>query len=131
MLKNILRLSDMLGNQALYQAKTMAKAHENIDNLLLVDTLNRIAHSSDMLGNQALYQAKTKGGETRHILQNFSGDADKHNLELMDYLLRDQIKSNPAYSDTLSSEQLPIVKENMARAGNPLMNILRLLMGKG
>ena len=108
----------------------MEKAHDNIDNLILVDTLNRIAHSTDMFGNQALYQAKTKGGDMRHILQNFGGSTGKEDLQLMDYLLREQIKANPAFSDTLTTEELPGVKKTMAQAGNPFKNILRMIMGK-
>ena len=105
-------------------------AHDNIDNLINIETLNRISHSSDMFGNQALYQAQTKGGDKRHILQNFGGETGKQDLELIDYLLREQIRENPTFSDTLTTEELPGVKKTMAQAGNPFKNILRMIMGK-
>ena len=108
----------------------MAGAHENIDREILLESLNRLTHSTDMFGNQALYQFETKGGDIGHILRNFSGGTDKKDLELIDYLLREQISNNPAFSDTLATEELPGVKKTMAQAGNPFMNILRMIMGK-
>ena len=107
------------------------KAHSNIDDLILVNTLNRIAHSSDAWGNRALYEAKTRGGEKRHLLQNFGGGTSKHDLEFIDYILREGIKANPTYSDTLSSEELPGVKRSMAGGGTSLFQeIINKLMGK-
>jgi hypothetical protein len=108
----------------------MANAHENINKEILLNSLNRITHSTDLFGNQALYQAKTKGGDTRHILRNFGGGTGKEDLELIDYILREQISSNPAFSDTLTTEELPGVKQNMAQSGNLFQNILRMLTGK-
>jgi len=106
------------------------KAHDNIDNLLVANSLNRIAHSTDMFGNQALYEVKTKGGEKRHILRDFGGGAEKDDLELIDYLLREQIKTEPSFSDTLSSKELPGVRKNMAQAGNPFKNIIKMIIGE-
>ena len=108
----------------------MANAHENIDNLILVDTLNRIAQSTDMFGSQALYEAETKGGDKRNILRNFGGGTGKENLQLIDHLLREDIKTNPTFSDTLTTEELPGVKKSMAQSGNVIQNILRMIMGK-
>ena len=107
------------------------KAHSNIDDLILVDTLNRISHSSDAFGNRALYEAETRGGDKRHLLQNFGGGASKHDLEFIDYILREEIKANPTYSDTLSSEELPGVKRSMAGGGTSFFqDIINKLMGK-
>tara|TARA_R100001463_G_scaffold41191_1_gene86975 strand:+ start:1998 stop:2501 length:504 start_codon:yes stop_codon:yes gene_type:complete len=105
------------------------KAHSNIDDLILVNTLNRISHSNDALGVQALYQAKTKGGDTRHLLQHSTGRPTKYNLEVMDYLLRDAIKQNPEYSDTLTTQELPLVKEGMQKSGNIMKSLLNMIMG--
>jgi len=106
-------------------------AHSNIDDLILVDTLNRIAHSTDALGNRALYEAETRGGEKRHLLQNFGGGTSKHDLEFIDYILREGIKANPTYSDTLSSKEVPEVLASMQGRGTSLFKaILNKLMGK-
>ena len=94
-----------------------------------IDTLNRISHSNDALGVQALYQAKTKGGDTRHLLQHSTGRPTKYNLEVMDYLLRDAIKQNPEYSDTLTTQELPLVKEGMQKSGNIIKSLLNMIMG--
>jgi len=106
------------------------KAHENINNLLLVESLNRIAHSTDLFGSQALYEGQTRGGDKRHILRNFGGGTGKENLQLIDHLLRSQIKAEPTFSDTLTTEELPEVRKNMAQAGHPLRNIWRMIMGR-
>ena len=106
-------------------------AHSNIDDLILVDTLNRIAHSTDALGNRALYEAKTRGGEKRHLLQNFGGGTGKHDLEFIDYILREGIKANPTYSDTLSSKEVPGVLASMQGRGTSLFqDIINHFMGK-
>ena len=108
----------------------MANAHENIDREIVLESLNRLTHSTDLLGNQALYQFKTRGGDIGHILRNFGGETGKEDLELVDYLLRQQISNNPAFSDTLATEELPDVKKNMAQSGNLFKNILRMIMGR-
>ena len=106
-------------------------AHSNIDNLILVDTINRIAHSSDLLGNRALYEARTRGGEKRHLLQNFGGGTSKYDLEFIDYILREGIKANPTYSDTLSSKEVPEVLASMQGRGTSLFqDIINHFMGK-
>ena len=108
----------------------MAKAHENIDREILIESLNRLTHSTDLFGNQALYQFGTKGGDKGHILRNFGGGTTKEDLQLIDYLLKQQIMENPEFSDTLTTEELPDVKKNMAQSGHLFKNILRMIMGR-
>lgn len=51
------------------------------------------------------YKAKTKGGEDRHIVRDIAGLTNKEWKRQMSTMgLRDAIKNNPGFADTLSAE---------------------------
>jgi hypothetical protein len=91
------------------------KAHQNIDNEIALETLNRIMHGS--YGNyfKSLYEAETKGGDKRYITRSESMFPKKENLEWVDDMLRREIRQNPQFSDTLSVKDLSETKRRLRR----------------
>ena len=87
----------------------MAKAHENIDNEIIANTLQEIAHTQRGEGMDLLYKALTKKGERRfiHAYEPTSGDIDARK-EIRDWkgnMLRREIEQNPSFADTISYEK--------------------------
>ena len=87
----------------------MAKAHENIDNEIIANTLQEIAHTQRGEGMDLLYKALTKKGERRfiHAYEPTSGDIDARK-EIRDFkgnMLRMELEQNPTFADTISYEK--------------------------
>ena len=105
----------------------MAGAHENINNLIVANTLQEIAHGQDLGGGSILYEVTTKGGDPRFIHQMSSSLPTKELREIYYHnLLGELTKSGGAYPDTLAAKQVPDVLEGMQRADSP--NILMRLV---
>ena len=95
------------------------KAHDAINNEINIETLKRIANSSNWLRSKALYQAETKGGETRHIFKDVGGPIrydSPEDLQLFDLSLKQQIRQNPQFSDTLRTEDVQGIKKEILEA---------------
>jgi len=100
----------------------MAKnAHENIDNLIVLNTLNEIAHGRGQfgIGGQILYGAETEGGDPRYILRESSSLPTKDLREVYGHNLREQIRRNPEFADTLSASQVPGLLKGMQEQDRP------------
>ena len=78
-----------------------------IADILDSSSLEEVAHRPIERGQrQAVrYKAQTKGGEDRHIVRDIAGLTNKEwKRKLSTMGLRDVIKNNPGFSDTLSAE---------------------------
>ena len=111
----------------------MANAHENIDNEIAVNTLNRIMQASSGNWMEGLYQAQTKGGDTRYIHRKMPRLGTKEAWNDMTINLIRQIQDNPAYGDTVFTKDLPQVKSRMRGMAAPdfIDKILYKLFGIG
>tara|TARA_R100000781_G_scaffold3938_1_gene5228 strand:+ start:1676 stop:2011 length:336 start_codon:yes stop_codon:yes gene_type:complete len=109
----------------------MANAHENIDNEIALETLNRIMHGSSGNYFKSLYEAETKGGDKRYITRSENMLPKKENLEWLDYMLRREIRQNPQFSDTLSVKDLGKTKQGIRELdtsfGDRLTNFIKQL----
>ena len=105
----------------------MTNAHENIDNEIIANTLQEIAHTQRGEGMDLFYKLLTKHDppEDRyiHLYQPTSGNIDERdNLrEWRANMLRNQLEQNPAFSDTIS------YKEGMKKLA-PQEGILKTLL---
>ena len=110
---------------------TGARAHENIDNEIALETLNRIMQGSSGNYFQSLYEAKTKGGDDRYITRSENMLPKKENLEWVDDMLRGEIRQNPQFSDTLSVKDLGKTKQGIRELdtgfGDKLTNFIKQL----
>ena len=111
----------------------MSNAHENIDNEILLNTLNRIMQGSSGNWMEGLYEAQTKGGDTRYIHRKMPRLGTKEAFNDMTINLIRQIQDNPAYGDTLTAKTLPIAKESVKSLSAPdfIDKILYKLFGIG
>ena len=78
-----------------------------IADILDPSSLEEVAHKPIESGTrQAVrYKAKTKGGEDRHIVRDIAGLTNKEQKRQLSTMgLRDAIKNNPGFADTLSAE---------------------------
>ena len=78
-----------------------------IADILDPSSLEEVAHKPIESGSrQAVrYKAKTKGGDDRHIVRDIAGLANKEQKRQLSTMgLRDAIKNNPGFADTLSAE---------------------------
>jgi hypothetical protein len=105
-----------------------ANAHENIDNLLVSDSLNRIKQASSGNWAEALYEAKTKGGKKRYIHKGESMLGSKENFGWLDDMVRMSIEQNPEYADTLAASEVPETIEGMLELSRP--NAFQRLINK-
>jgi len=106
----------------------MANAHENIDNEIIANTLQEIAHTQRGAGMDLLYKALTRGGEERfiHAYEPTSGNIDARK-EIRDWkgnMLRMIIEQNPTFADTLSYER---GMEQLAPQENIFKRLLKAL----
>ena len=97
----------------------MANAHENIDNEILLESLNRIAHSSHGNWMEAIYEGKTRGGEERFIHRTQPRYPSEEAWRDMTMNLNQQIRENPSFADTLSQSELPGVRKRMVDMSRP------------
>jgi hypothetical protein len=91
-------------------------AHDNIDNEILSNTLNEIAYSSGPLGGQMLYDAKTRGGKKRYVTLESSSLPTKELRGIYYQSLLNEIKQNPQFADTTSSDLIPGLIQSMQQA---------------
>ena len=103
----------------LSQMPNAPKAHDNIDNLLVANSLNRIKQASSGNWSEALYSAKTKGGEKRYIHKGESMFGSKENFGWLDDMVRMSIEQNPEYADTLASEDYDKTVQGMLDLSKP------------
>ena len=96
--------------------------------VLQPSSLDEVAHKVLPESTRARYTARTKGGEQRHLTQDIAGVGgrkDRRRVALM--ALRDAIKNNPDFSDTVSFQNAKAFIENK----NPSLwdRFLDLIMG--
>ena len=106
----------------------MENAHENIDNELLYNTLDRIKQSSSGNWMEGLYEVMTKGGEKRKIHRASPRLATKYAWKDMDMSLMQDLINNPAFADTVKQSELGRIEENMLGMSRP--GILERLLSK-
>jgi hypothetical protein len=84
-------------------------AHSAIDNLLVANTLQEIAHTQRGGGMDLLYNIKTKGNKDRYIhsYQRTSGNTEDRDAirEWYANMLRNMVEQNPEFADTLSLKE--------------------------
>ena len=117
----------------------MSNAHENIDNEILLNTLNRIdpstierlLHASSGDAIQGLYGARTIGGEKRFLDRFLFGRLESPEaLQDMDWGTRQTVLQNPDFADTLAAADVPEFKQSMKDMNTPLLKLLlRKLFG--
>ena len=91
----------------------------NIDNEILLNTLNIIMQGSSGNLMEGLYEAQTKGGDTRFIHRKMPRLGTKEAFNDMTINLIRQIQDNPAYGDTLTAKTLPMAKESVKSLSAP------------
>ena len=100
---------DRFIKQILREGDRPKNAHENIDNEIIANTLQEIAHTQRGEGMDLLYKALTKKGKETfiHAYEPTSGDIDARK-EIRDWkgnMLRREIEQNPSFADTISYEK--------------------------
>jgi hypothetical protein len=80
----------------------MANAHENIDNEIMVHTLQEILNVSRGESMDILYKAVTRGGDPRYIHRNVGGLPTDERRAWSANMLRSAIEQDPTFADTLS-----------------------------
>ena len=84
-------------------------AQSAIDNLLVANTLQEIAHTQRGGGMDLLYNIKTKGDKDRYIhsYQPTSGNMEDRDAirEWYANMLRNMVEQNPEFADTLSRKE--------------------------
>tara|TARA_R100001594_G_scaffold140551_1_gene185731 strand:+ start:362 stop:1237 length:876 start_codon:yes stop_codon:yes gene_type:complete len=83
----------------------MSKAHENIDNEIIANTLQEILHTKHGESMDILYKALTKGNEDRYIHRNVPGYPTDERRKWSGNMLRREIEQNPTFADTISYKQ--------------------------
>jgi|21_taG_2_1085346.scaffolds.fasta_scaffold15492_2 hypothetical protein len=69
-------------------------------------SLEEVAHKRIPGGSVARYTARTQGGDERHLAKFIEGEGGKEKRrQIFTDALRQNIKANPGYSDTLSLEE--------------------------
>ena len=107
-------------------------AHDNIDNQILIDSIKRIRHASHGNWMEGLFEAETRGGDKRYIHRTSpmlgTEDAWRH----MQASLLSNVRENPNFADTLTTQQLPEVIEDMEYLGSPdlIERLLNWIMQK-
>ena len=77
------------------------------------------------------YKAKTKGGEDRHIVRDIAGLTNKEWKRQMSTMgLRDAIKNNPGFGDTLSAQEATEFMNMEPRTTKDLLKLLLTLLPK-
>ena len=99
--------------------KNMPTAHENIDNEIMLNSLNRISQSSHGNWMEGLYKGTTKGGEERYIHRTQPRYPNEDAWKEMTMNLNQQIRENPSFADTLSQSNLPGVRKRMVNMSKP------------
>ncbi len=104
---------------------------ENDLNQLDVSTLERLVHKSygDNIG--ALYGVLTKGGDKRFIDQYQFGQLESpESLQYMDMGVREKIKRNPDFADTLKAADVPGFKQELREMDEPLLKgLIKMIFG--
>ena len=115
------------------------KAHDSIDTLMVLDTLNQIDPSTIQetrrglspfgLNMNALYEGLTKGGEPREIFRQGYPDYtdDKEGQSAMLSNLLKELRMNPSFADTVTAETRPDIKAELDYSGKPLRYLKRFL----
>ena len=84
-------------------------AHSAIDNLLIANPLQEIAHTQRGGGMDLLYNIKTEGDEDRYIhsYQPSSGNKEDRDAirEWYANMLRNMVEKNPQFAATLSLKE--------------------------
>ena len=106
-------------------AQPQSNAHENIDNIIAMETIKRIAHASKGNYMEGYYEAETEGGDKRHILRKANLMGTPENLEWMDAMLRGE---NPLDIDTTRTSDVQEVLEGMRQLDKPTL-LQRLFKG--
>ena len=117
-------------NEFLQQQPNYPKemAHDNIDNLLVANSLNRIKQASSGNWSEALYSAKTKGGEKRYIHKGEPMLETDESFGWLDDMVRMSIEQNPQYADTLASKDYDKTVQGMLDLSRP--NIFQRFINK-
>jgi hypothetical protein len=122
-------------------------AHENIDELINQIDPSTIKETRRGLSPfatdiNALYEGFTRGDpdnppEKREIFrqgypsgEEQRGEIDKFHQEVMLRNLLEQLKMNPAFSDTLTAETRPDIESKFEYSGKPLKYLLNMLTRK-
>ena len=115
------------------------KAHDSIDTLMVLDTLNQIDPSTIQetrrglspfgLNMNALYEGLTKGGEPREIFRQGYPDYtdDKEGQSAMLSNLLKELRMNPSFADTVTAETRHDIKAELDYSGKPLRYLKRFL----
>ncbi len=115
-------------------------AHSQIDELTSLDDLaNQIDPETIQLqrsgmtpfggGTNYLYGAQTEGGDSREILRHEPGypTKDKQIQNLVNLI--SEVTKNPAFSDTLTSENRGDIIKELNYSGKPLRYLYNLIVG--
>ena len=106
----------------------MANAHENIDNLLVANTLNRILQSSYGNYSEALYSVEDKKGRQKYIHKSEPMLGTNERFQWLDDMVRMSIEQNPQYSDTLATKDYDKTVQGMQDLARP--NIFQRFINK-
>ena len=109
----------------------MANAHENIDNEILLESINRIRHTGKGNWMEGLFEAETKGGDKRYIHRAQPMYPNKEAWQFMQNNLYKQIRENPSFADTLTQKELPGTIRRMETLGEGILQrIIKKLFGE-
>tara|TARA_Y100001963_G_C6666110_1_gene392805 strand:+ start:253 stop:609 length:357 start_codon:yes stop_codon:yes gene_type:complete len=94
--------------------------NENIDRILVADSLDRIAQASYGDVTMGLYKTLDTEGQQKFIKRYMFGMlANKDTWKLMDNNLRKEIVQNPAFADTLNEIQKAEFIQEMVQLNKP------------
>ena len=105
-------------------------AHDAINNEIIANTLEEIAHGSDWLGGQMLYRGETRGGDPRHILKYSTSLPTKELRETYYENLLREISENPQFADTLASTEVEgLIRDMQGEDSNMLQRLIDKIKG--
>ena len=101
------------------EAQPAPKAHDNINDVIIANTLQEIAHSSGVFGGNVVYKGQTKGGEDRYLNRWSTSRADEDLRKIYYQSLMQEAKMNPAILDTIPREEALQMIQDMQKEEGP------------
>lgn len=112
-------------NEEIAKHEVISKLQDQID----PSTVNEVRHGLSPFGQHTnvLFDAKTRGGDKREILRSLYGLDNEDKRALMRRNLMEELKNNPDFADTLTSQTRDDIKSELDHSSQPFRYFLHML----